>query len=210
LAGRDGTDRLNGVERLRFDDGEYVLMYGSEAADGLMSADGARALMFGWGGDDTLTGGDGDDAIFGGAGDDVILPGRGNDVAEAGDGNDVVRGFRGNERLDGGAGDDTLIGGLDDDTLIGGAGNDRLVGGIGRDVFLFDEAGFGADRVLDFRLGADAIDFRGSGIGLDDLTLTVVGASTVVAVTDPVTEAIDQIVVAGVDLTGLEDAVFVF
>ena len=198
LEGRDGNDRLIGFG------GDDTLL-GGEGDDKLKPGAGDDSVD-GGGGNDRILAGDGDDTILGGAGDDVILPGRGNDVIDGGDGDDIARGFRGDERISGGAGSDTLLGGLEDDTLIGGSGNDRLAGGPGRDTFLFDARGFGEDRIVDFRLGSDVIDFRGSGIRLGDLDLAVRGGNTVISVDG----SSDEIVVGGVDLLGAESDAFLF
>jgi Ca2+-binding RTX toxin-like protein len=64
--------------------------------------------------------------------------------------------------INGGAGNDVLIGGEGADTLYGGGGRDTLTGGLGADIFqyrsLADSAPGSADKILDFKLGADIID----------------------------------------------------
>jgi serralysin len=62
-------------------------------------------------------------------------------------------------RLTGNAGDNRLAGGGGADVLAGGAGRDVLVGGPGADRFLFDvtPGAADADRIEDFRPGADRI-----------------------------------------------------
>lgn len=123
-------------------------------------------VVFGTGGDDSLNGsnnsdlivsGRGDDTIAAGAGHDLVFAGSGNDVVDGGDGWDLIFGGRGDDEIDGGAGNDLLVGGKGDDTLIGGAGNDKLIGGRGNDLFVF-LAGFGTDRIIDFRAGAGSPD----------------------------------------------------
>jgi len=128
-------------------------------------------VIFGTGGDDSLDGtgnsdliiaGKGDDTIAAGDGHDLVLAGKGDDVVDGGAGNDLIYGGRGNDEIDGGEGNDLLVGGKGDDTLTGGAGNDKLIGGRGNDLFVF-MAGFGTDRILDFRAGQgtpDRILFR--------------------------------------------------
>ena len=195
LAATQGADRLIGgpvADRIAALGGDDVVKSGA----------GADLVFLGVGADRVLAG-DGDDTVFGGDGDDVILPGRGNDVIEAGHGDDIARGFRGDELLIGGDGNDTLLGGLDDDTLIGGAGDDRLQGGPGRDTFVFDSRDFGHDRiVLDFRPGSDAIDFRGSGYGFDDLTISQSGGNVLIEAGD------SSILVSAVRLGPLDVADF--
>ncbi|SEA65441.1 carboxypeptidase regulatory-like domain-containing protein [Rubrimonas cliftonensis] len=135
--------------------------------------------------DDLVLSGDGDDTISGGAGNDTIKPGRGNDVMDGGAGDDILVGFRGDEVLVGGAGNDTLLGNLDDDTLTGGAGDDRMQGGPGFDVFVFDTAEWGDDRiVLDFLPQSDTLDFRGSGLALADLSITQAGDNVLIEAGD--------------------------
>lgn len=153
-------------------------------------------------GNDRVLAGGGDDTVLGGEGDDVILPGRGNDYLLGGAGNDVIRGFRGDEILLGGEGDDTLLGGLEDDTLEGGAGNDRLGGGPGRDAFIFRDGDFGDDRIVDFRIGSDVLDFRGSGLSFAAFTLTQSGGNAVVSIDG----ASGTLVLGGVDAAALEAA----
>ncbi len=123
-------------------------------------------VVFGTGGDDSLNGSDrsdlivsgrGDDTIAAGAGHDLVYAGSGNDVVDGGDGWDLLFGGSGDDEIDGGAGNDLLVGGRGDDTLIGGAGNDKLIGGRGNDLFVF-LAGFGTDRIIDFRAGAGSPD----------------------------------------------------
>lgn len=167
-------------------------------------------------GDDVVLSGDGDDLIFGGDGRDTIKPGRGADTVLGGDGDDVIMGFRGDEFLDGGPGDDTIRGGLDDDTLLGGPGDDRLVGGPGRDVFLFGPAeigfdaegtaiarpaAFGRDRIVDFWIGSDALDFSGSGVTRADLAFAQIDGKAVLHV--PASGA--TLVIASIGLADLRE-----
>ncbi len=188
-AGADTIDALGGNDTVKSfaDDDEITLGSGNDV---VLSGTGNDTVLGGAGndtiksgaGDDSIEGGDGndvilsgndDDIIFGGDGDDVIKPGRGDDRIDGGDGDDIVVGFRGDELLVGGEGDDTLLGNLGDDTIIGGAGNDRLQGGPGRDVFTFNDANWGDDRiVLDFLPQSDTLDFTGSGLTRADLTIT--------------------------------------
>ena len=95
------------------------------------------------GGDHILDGGDGADTIFGGAGDERLL------------------GRAGDDRLYAGNGADVLIGGSGADTMMGGIGTDRLVSGADgvRDVFLYQGAGEGSDRIIGFEAAFDRIAF---------------------------------------------------
>ncbi|WP_426198541.1 M10 family metallopeptidase C-terminal domain-containing protein [Pseudomonas sp. DC3200b2] len=82
-------------------------------------------------------------------------------------GKDLVEGSLARDILHGDAGADQLSGAGNDDMLMGGAGADRLSGGSGRDLFRFDAltdsyrtgSSGHADRVLDFELAHDRLDF---------------------------------------------------
>ena len=56
-----------------------------------------------------------------------------------------------------------MTGGDGDDTLKGGAGADTLDGGAGQDIFVFskvsDSPGGGSDRINNFEVGQDTLDF---------------------------------------------------
>ncbi|CAM2747964.1 Hemolysin-type calcium-binding repeat-containing protein [Pseudomonas gessardii] len=103
---------------------------GTTLADNLNGTSG-RDLMFGQAGNDTLSGGGGNDLLHGGAGNDTLL---------------------------GGSGNDQLYGAAGNDILVGGQGNDLLSGGVGSDVFVFDQAGFGQDRISDFNIHQNGLD----------------------------------------------------
>ena len=204
IRGGGGVDRLDGGDgEDRIDGGDGADTIFGEAGDDVVKSGGDADEVDGGDGNDVILSGDGDDTIRGGSGDDTIKPGRGDDEIDAGAGADIIVGFRGDELLIGGAGDDTLLGGLDDDTIAGGAGDDRLQGGPGRDTFVFDAPNFGHDRiVLDFRPGSDAIDFRGSGYGFDDLTISQSGGNVLIEAGD------SSILVSAVRLGPLDAADF--
>jgi Ca2+-binding RTX toxin-like protein len=84
-------------------------------------------------------------------------------------GNDLIDGKAGKDTLSGGGGNDILEGGSGTDQLRGGVGNDFLVGGAGADVFVFREANWGTDVILDWGDGADRLDLRQTGLQFDDL-----------------------------------------
>jgi Ca2+-binding RTX toxin-like protein len=162
IAGRDGVDRLDGVEFATFNGITYRVISGDDGSnttlqgpnDGvpslILAHDGAdwggghatSDVVFGGAGNDTLDGGDGNDTLVG-EGDDDLLRGDG--------GNDALFGGAGNDTLQGGAGNDTLTGGDGSDTLQGGAGNDTLSGGIGSDTAIF--TGPVTDYSFDFAPG---------------------------------------------------------
>lgn len=111
--------------------------------------------------DNWIRGGRGSDVIYGGGGNDRISGGAGNDVINGGSGDDLIYGASGDDVLRGGGGLDVLMGVDGDDTLYGSAGA-RLHGGSGRDAFVFDHAGFGSVKILDFSVD-DAIDVAALG-----------------------------------------------
>ena len=120
--GTNGTDTLDNVEILSFDNGNLYWNghgYGStprftEGNDNVSStADGDFIEAFA--GNDYIRGNDGDDMIRGGLGDDKL---------DGGNGEDWLDGGAGNDRLIGGDGDDILITGEGVDTVRGGNGND--------------------------------------------------------------------------------------
>ncbi|MGX9965134.1 Calx-beta domain-containing protein [Roseomonas sp. F4] len=182
LVGGDGRDTLEGGfgrDRLLGEAGDDSLSGG--AGDDLISGGLGADTLSGDAGNDTLAGGDGGDVLFGGAdrdrlmgdagddsldggdGDDRLFGGDDQDTLAGGDGADYLLGEAGADLLLGGAGEDQLRGGAGDDTLEGGLGADRLRGDAGRDVFRWtslDESTLATrDRVLDFVVGEDRLDF---------------------------------------------------
>jgi hypothetical protein len=61
--------------------------------------------------------------------------------------------------------DDVLRGGAGNDTIIGGGGDDTLTGGAGNDTFIFT-AGFGHDKITDFKAGPKVVDVLQFDAGL--------------------------------------------
>lgn len=158
-AGGDGDQ--NGVFMQRFDDaGRKVgkeTMVNTVTADNQTSpaitvlADGSWVVTFNSYGQD----GDGAGVFQRHYAPDRIGTGHG----------DGLKGTAWAERLLGKAGDDTLMGLGGRDILIGGDDDDRLTGGGDRDVFVFG-AGFGHDRIVDFRAKGgqhDVVDLSGDG-----------------------------------------------
>lgn len=196
-AGNDSIDGGTGVDVVKSDLGDDRVALGAgddialtgggddtvsggTGADVIKTSDGADEVD---GGDDpdVVLSGAGDDIVLGGAGDDVVKASTGDDTVELGDGDDFVFGFRGQDTLFGGAGNDTLRAEIGNDLIEGGAGDDRIVAGPGFDTIRFRE-GFGEDRILDFRLSSDTLDFteHGSVRSRDDLDLVVVGQNVVI------------------------------
>ena len=158
ILGEGGNDTING--RL----GDDVLFGGTGNDD--IRGGGGFDYLDGGDGNDALVGDAGGDILFGRAGSDFIRAGVGNDFASGGAGDDNIAGGRGRDTLEGGDGSDFLNGNYDDDTIFGGSGNDVLRGGGGNDLFVFDpsNAHEGADLILDFQLGKDAIAIEAANI----------------------------------------------
>lgn len=80
----------------------------------------------------------------------------------------------------GGNGSDTIMGGRDDDLISGGKGADALTGGTGDDVFRFaasDSTTSRFDRLTDFKVGADSLDFGSVQFVTDDSGVDIAAAS---------------------------------
>ncbi|WP_093257109.1 hypothetical protein [Rubrimonas cliftonensis] len=95
---------------------------------------------------------------------------------------------------------------FDADVVEGGAGDDRIILGPGRDRLILRE-GFDEDRVLDFRVGSDVLDFT-EHIGvssLQDLTVSQIGGSTVL-----LDRIGGRLVLTGIDEASLTSDVFMF
>jgi Ca2+-binding RTX toxin-like protein len=158
--GNDSIDGGEGLDSLLGGDGLDTLL-GGNGDDGLFGEAGNDMLLAG-DGNDTVSGGLGNDSIDGGDGVDALYGRDGRDTISGGNGDDKVFGDAGADVLSGGDGNDSLAGGASSDRIEGGAGNDTLtgslVGGVDTDTFVFN-AGFGADRVTDFRDNVDTLAF---------------------------------------------------
>lgn len=183
IFGGKGADLINGdggADTLRGNNGQDTIngnagadeMYGGTRGD-VMSGGSEDDRIVGQRGNDTLYGGSGEDVLNGGGGGDQLFAGSGNDYLKGGSKADLMVGQAGNDRLFGNGGADTLEGrsdddtinaGGDDDVLIGGTGDDFLKGGSGGDTFVFED-GDGADRIVDFELGTDALSFTSAQVG---------------------------------------------
>jgi Ca2+-binding RTX toxin-like protein len=172
--GGDDGDTLSGGD-------DADLLYGENGVDTLNGDAGADTL-YGGAGVDALNGGANNDKIYGGTDGDTLNGGADLDSLFGEAGTDTLNGDAGNDTLDGGADADSLNGGADSDTLKGGLGNDRLYGGSGQDwlygqggadTFVFNNVDTGADRIYDFELGVDKLEFFGLANGIDDLTISL-------------------------------------
>lgn len=216
--------RLEGVDAntLTADDfsfrkGIRIWQETAEATDGndILVGTDDQDTLYGWKGDDSISGGadddylrgfDGNDTLLGGAGDDIIGGEAGNDSISGGAGSDFIVSNQGNDTVfgDGGAdtletsdGNDVLDGGAGADVLRGGRGDDVITGGAGADSFVIGRE-WGTDRITDFDLTEDVLDFRGTGLDLPDLSLSEVNGSTVISA------AGNQVTLEGVALADFE------
>ena len=85
------------------------------------------------------------------AGDNTLTGGDGDDLIDARDGRDNVTGGKGNDRI------------------VGGSGADVLGGGEGRDTFVYSSIRDSGDRITDFEVNQDYLDFS---VLLDSLNYT--------------------------------------
>jgi Ca2+-binding RTX toxin-like protein len=83
--------------------------------------------------------------------------------------------------------------------LLGQAGNDQLTGSAGADTFVFNQAGFGSDTILDLSdAQGDKIDVRALHVGYDDLVFSQSGTNAVITIGS------DSIVVANTQAIDLD------
>ncbi len=166
VAGRDGVDRLDGVEFASFNGVTYRVIAGDDGANTTLQGpnDGTPSLIIAHAGNDWGGGHATSDVVFGGAGNDTLDGGNGNDtlVGEADD--DLLRGDGGNDALFGGTGNDTLQGGAGNDRLEGGDGNDLLEGGDGADT----QVGGAGDDTIRLTGVGDVVD-GGESAGDNDV-----------------------------------------
>jgi Ca2+-binding RTX toxin-like protein len=89
--GAEGSDTINTVETLRFNEVDYGVMIGTGAGQTL-SGGANNQVIAGRGGNDTLNGGDGNDILLGGTGNDRInqnTSATGRDFVDGGGGTDT-------------------------------------------------------------------------------------------------------------------------
>lgn len=181
------------VEILRALAGAGALRLSGNEMDNRIFGGTGDDTIDGMGGDDRMIGGAGDDRYFVDSIDDTVVEAAamGTDIvysfapsfilganvenlrlmdgATSGTGNslaNVIRSLTGADTiLAGKAGDDRLVGGDGADTLNGGQGVDVLTGGAGADSFVFLKGEAAGDRITDFAVGTDHIDFYGYDAG---------------------------------------------
>lgn len=103
-------------------------------------------------------------------------------------------------------GADDLMGSATSDTIDGGQGDDLMTGDFGRDVFVFDDRSR-ADTITDFNNGADRLEFTffGPSFGMDDMTITQIGADLEIR-----TSVRDTVTLENFDLADLDVSDFIF
>ncbi|MEM7212628.1 MAG: Calx-beta domain-containing protein [Pseudomonadota bacterium] len=125
----------------------------------------------------------------------IDLTGNALDNALTGNSNaNTLTGEDGNDRLTGRAGADELNGGL---------GNDFLTGGSGADTFVFDITNHGVDRIADFEVGVDKLDFSGTSLAFGEFEIS--GTTNATAVSSAGT-----IIFNGVSADDFTEADFIF
>ena len=92
---------------------------------------------------------------------------------------DALTGSSAANRLYGRDSADTLTGMAGNDLLNGGTGHDTLTGGTGADIFVFTDAGFNQDKIMDWEDGIDKLDMRSLGLTFASFTESQSGANTV-------------------------------
>ncbi|WP_298096310.1 M10 family metallopeptidase C-terminal domain-containing protein [Brevundimonas sp.] len=86
VTGADGVDSLRNVERIRFDEGTFIIASGYRYFEGTSNAD----TIVGTSGSDEIWGLSGNDQISAGGSDDYIYAGSGDDTIDGGNGLDTV------------------------------------------------------------------------------------------------------------------------
>ncbi|MCR8549778.1 hypothetical protein M4578_18255 [Salipiger sp. P9] len=168
IYGGTGNDTLYGGS-------EDDVIYGEDGNDSIFGGTGSDSLE-GASGNDTLRAGTGDDTVRGQDGGDLIRGAAGNDYLRGGNGDDEIYGDNGDDEIYGDVGEDTIYAGSGTDTIIGGTEQDIVWGQGGADIFKFNtghlidwantsgttaERNDQLDRIEDFVIGEDKIDFSG-------------------------------------------------
>ena len=225
IYGTAGKDTLVGTA-------EYDIISGG-ADDDTIDGGASGDKMAGQDGNDTFIGGAGNDYMDGGNGVDKVdysastsgvkvFLGTGKAYGGQAEGDTLVNienlvgtqyrdtlvGNNDANTLIGGRGDDALHGGEGNDVLAGHADNDTLSGGVGADTFVFTSANHygmkdGHDKIMDFEIGVDMLEFRTAGWGgtaesLDDLEFSQAGNDTVIETFEG-----DTITLVGINLEQL-------
>ncbi len=190
-------DTLFFIENLDGSGGNRDILIGNNNVNTIRGFAGIDSIR-GEGGNDTIEGGSGGDSLNGGAGLDTIsyeTSAQGVNVdlrvalqsTGAGDSlNDTlfffenIKGSAGIDRLDGSNTANDIDGGADNDFINGHLGSDRLTGGAGADEFIYTEAAWGSDTILDYTDGIDHLAFSLTlADDISDFTITGNGTQSV-------------------------------
>jgi glycerophosphoryl diester phosphodiesterase len=166
-------------------------LYGT-AKDESFDAGEGNNVLFGNGGRDVMSAGNGNNLAYGDSGDDTFFFGNGNNTVYANDGNNKITLGNGKNVVFAGSGNDVIISGSGDDRIYANGGNNIISAGAGNNTVY---SGPGADRlILNANGHTEVIGFDqsdrivlGGGLKFTDLTLTQVGADTVLSIgTNPI------------------------
>jgi len=198
LDGHELVTLVGITEELSADSFQILNPSASVDPGAIIGTDGDDDLV-GTAGDDTIIALDGNDTLAGLAGADLLDGGAGIDTITfdgsaavtvdlatgTGSGGDAegdtyfgienVVGTVFGDDITGNSATNVISGRAGGDTLTGGAGNDVLIGGNGADLFVFDDAGWGTDIILDFEDGVDLVSLEGSDVSPSDLVQVNIG-----------------------------------
>ena len=170
--GGGGNDMMGGSEDndLMYGDLGNDTVWGGSQHDTLYGGEGVDTVGGFWG-NDLAYGGEGDDFVWGNFGEDTLYGENGNDMIGGAEGRDLLFGGDGRDTLIGGDDEDELMGGIGNDLLTGGSGDDWLLGGWGADTFYFFYNHVGSDRIADFNIDIDTIQFDTSSVSFNTLRM---------------------------------------
>lgn len=179
--GGNGNDMMGGTEDNDLMYGELGndTVWGGSQHDTLYGGDGVDTVGGFWG-NDLAYGGEGNDFVWGNFGEDTLYGENGNDMIGGAEGRDILFGGDGRDTLIGGDDADQLMGGSGNDLLTGGSGDDWLFGGWGADTFYFFYNHTGSDRIADFNIDIDTIQFDTSSINFNGLRMSQQGDNVVI------------------------------
>ncbi len=193
--GNEGDNRFTGAagnDRFILDSGGADIFSGGQGRDAFDARSSTNGITIRLD-DQSLHGGDaaGDtfasmESFFGSnTASDYMVTGAARARFSGFGGDDILIGGSTVDFLQGGNDNDELFGNGARDTLQGGYGNDEMTGGADRDQFLFVEAAFGQDTILDYEDGLDYLKvFSLVADDISDFIITGNGTSTVTLTLD--------------------------
>ena len=190
-------DTLFFIENLEGSRSARDILIGNDLVNTIRGIGGIDSIR-GEGGNDTIEGGTDGDSLNGGAGLDTVSYERSEQgvnvdlrvalqTTGAGDSlNDTlfffenIIGSAGIDRLDGSNTANDIDGGANSDFINGHLGSDRLTGGAGADEFIYTEAAWGSDTILDYTDDTDHLAFSLTlADDISDFTITGNGTQSV-------------------------------